>query len=131
MCYGMPSTGILCAELIKQIRHPSTIEYKFPCSEVVQNLSLMIGFLEWIKPEAGNYKLCQHMSKVIKRVLEFAFDPPAVEEVKEQEEGMGVSVQGFDAIDANFWSVDGMDDFDWLNSIDWGRASFQEMASLG
>jgi hypothetical protein len=120
----MPSTGILCAELIKQIRYPNTVDIKLPVSEVVQNLSMMIGFLEWIKPEAGNYKLCQHMSKVIKRVLDHAFDPPPVEEAPSTEQ----QLQGYDA---NFWGMDGTDDFDWLNSIDWGRASFPEMASFG
>lgn len=113
----MPSTGILCAELLKQIRHPKTAtDLNFPCSEVVQNLSYMIGFLEWIKPEAGNYKPCRHMAQVIKRVLEQAFEPPPVEEVP--------AVDGVAEFDASMWDGMGIDDFEWLNSVDWGRGPF-------
>lgn len=113
----MPSTGILCTELLHQIRYPKTSGIKFPTSEVVQNLSFMIGFLEWITPDAGNYKLCQHMARVIKRVLERVFDPAPVDEVQTNEQ----QLQGFEA---EVWGVDGIDDFDWLNSIDWGRGPF-------
>ncbi|CZR65944.1 uncharacterized protein PAC_15844 [Phialocephala subalpina] len=117
MCFGMPSTGILCAELLKQIRHPKTAsDLNFPSAEVVQNLSYMIGFLEWIKPEAGNYKLCRHMAQVIKRVLEQAFEPPPVEEVP--------AVDRVAELDPSMWDGMGIDDFEWLNNVDWGRGAF-------
>ncbi|CAG8975664.1 hypothetical protein HYALB_00012322 [Hymenoscyphus albidus] len=77
MSYGMPSTGILCAGLLKQTQYPSQVppSMKLPTSEVVQNLSLMMGFLEWVRPHAGSYKLCQRMAKVIRRVLDRGFEP--------------------------------------------------------
>ncbi len=83
----------------------------------------MVGFLEWIKPEAGNYKICRHMSQVIKRVLDQVFEPSS-EEVQ-------LSYQQMQGIDAGFWAIDGTDDFDWLNSIDWGRETFPDMTTLG
>lgn len=118
----MPSTGILCTELLKQVRYPKTVDVKLPCSEVVQSLSMMIKFLGWIKPGTGNYKLCQHMSEVVKRVLEQVFEPAPAEEVPVNNH----QVHGFDA---NIWGIDGDDDFDWLNGIDWGRGPFPEMGS--
>ncbi|KUJ21517.1 uncharacterized protein LY89DRAFT_729037 [Mollisia scopiformis] len=120
ICYGMPSTGILCAELLRQIRYPKTVDVKVPCSEVVRNLNFMIGFLEWIAPEAGNYKLCQHMAQIIKRVLEKVFEPAPVEEAL-------ISDRQLESFDANLWGIDGVDDFDWLNSVDWGRRPFPDV----
>ncbi|RFU31068.1 hypothetical protein B7463_g5296, partial [Scytalidium lignicola] len=58
MSYGMPCIGILCTEFLKQAKNPKAAEVKLPCSEIVQNLSMMIGLLDWIQPSAGNYKLC-------------------------------------------------------------------------
>ena len=46
MCYGMPSTRILCTELLKQTKQPNEVDVRMPVSEVVQNLSLMIGFVD-------------------------------------------------------------------------------------
>lgn len=125
MCYGMPSTGILCSELLKRTRHPRTDGVNFPRSEVVQNLSLLIGFLEWIKPSAGNYKLCQRMARVIKRVLDQVFDPQN-EAPNQPEEQLQAQSLPLDA-NTSFWFPEGNDDFDWLNSIDWGKGMLMDL----
>lgn len=116
----MPSTGILCSELLKRTRHPKTDDVNFPRSEVVQNLSLLIGFLEWIKPVAGNYKLCQRMARVIKRVLDQVFDPQpeAFSQLEEQPQAQSLPLDA----SSSFWFPEGNDDFDWLNSIDWSKS---------
>jgi hypothetical protein len=110
----MPSTGILCTALLKQIQYPSQVDEsaRIPPSEVVQNLSLLIGFLEWIRPSAGNYKLCQRMAKVLRRVLDQIFDPKPEAPPAQSQELTGWPVEGP-------WQMDGMSDWDWLNSIDW------------
>lgn len=120
----MPSTGILCTELLRQVRHPNSYSAseRLPKSEVVQSLCFMVGFLEWIKPEAGNYKLCRHMSQVIKRVMAQVFDPSPSEEAA----GEDIPMQGFES---SVWDFDNIDDFDWLNSIDWSLGPFLDLPS--
>ncbi|KAL2070337.1 hypothetical protein VTL71DRAFT_13363 [Oculimacula yallundae] len=140
--YGIPAIGILCTELLRQTRlihqahhfRPSSTtsgsipsDIKLPAAEIVQNLSHMIAFLEWITPDAGNYKLCQHMAKVIKRVLEQVFDPSPLdpdEQWPNEQAEQSTTVGGFEP---SLWTagVDGlglgmgMDDFEWLNTVDW------------
>jgi len=116
--------GILCSELLKQTRQPKTAEVNFPCSEVVQSLSLMIGFLEWIMPIAGNYKLCQRMARLLKRVLDQVFEPQPDPATLQDHHS-----QHFQAVDMNasFWFPEGDDVFDWLNSIDWSRGMAMDL----
>ncbi|TVY46684.1 hypothetical protein LOCC1_G004116 [Lachnellula occidentalis] len=129
MCYGMPSTGILCASLLKQTQQPHSIPAaeRLPTAEVVQILSLMISFLEWVKPYAlGNYKLCGRMAKVIRRVLDQVFEPPPSQEAPRGNE------TAWPADDMLNWTgmVDGMNDWDWLSSIDWSRGPYMDFSSM-
>ena len=39
-------------------------------SSIIQNLSLLIGFLDWIGPSAANGSLCANCSAVIQHVLD-------------------------------------------------------------
>jgi hypothetical protein len=75
MCWGVPSSGVLCVELLKQLKHPQLPGPRIARSEIVQNLSLLIGFLEWVRPAAGNYQLCGRMRLIIKRILDQILDP--------------------------------------------------------
>jgi hypothetical protein len=75
MCWGVPSSGVLCVELLKQLKHPQLPGPKIARSEVVQNLSLLIGFFEWVRPAAGNYQLCGRMRLIIKCILDQLLDP--------------------------------------------------------
>jgi hypothetical protein len=122
MCYGMPSIGILCVELLKQVKQPSQIEVKLPVSDIVQNLSLLISFLEWVCPTAGNYKLCRPLSRVIRRVLDQLFEPASVEAPLENE-----STQQVDMLN-DAWPLDDLDDLDWLNSIDWTLGQYMDFS---
>jgi hypothetical protein len=85
MCWGIPSSGVLCVALLKEIQereperqHGKPTRLRLPRSEIVQNLSLLIGFLEWIKPAAGNYQLCSRMRIIIKRILDQILNPSPV-----------------------------------------------------
>jgi len=124
MCYGMPSTGILCTELLKQRKPPNAVDAKMPVSDVVQSLSMMIGFLDWTKPTAGNYKLCQRMSQVVKKVLDQVFTPTERERATESEEPPTPNTM------TDHLSFNDSDDFEWLNSIDWGRGPYMDMIHL-
>ena len=123
MSYGMPSIGLLCTQLLKQVKHPEQAEIKLPISEIVQNLSLMISFLEWIRPTAGSYKLCQPLSKVIRRVIDQLLEPASANVDVQHDQSMPQN--GFEE---NVWPLDGMDDLDWLNSIDWTLGQYMDFS---
>ena len=120
----MPSTGILCTELLKQAKQPNDVDVTMPTSEVVHNLSLMIAFLEWIKPTAGNYKLCRRMSQVIRRVLDQVFAPVPKQNTQNSE----IALTQDSAMDV--LSFNDLDDFEWLSSIDWGRGPYLEYVDI-
>jgi hypothetical protein len=120
----MPSVGVLCTELLKQTKNPTSSDIKLPRSEIVQNLSLMVGFLNWVKPTAGNYKLCCRMSQVIKRILDQFFEAEP-EMVKEPT----MLTPEFSASNGQ-WLMDGLDDLEWLNSIDWTRVRILTIVSI-
>ena len=113
MSYGMPAIGIICTEFLRQVKNPNEVEAKLPRSETVQNLSMMIGFLDWVQPAAGNYKLCHRMCRVIRRVLDKVLDP-------EPERDFPDAGVGPEATQA-FWPGTELDDLDWLSSTDWTR----------
>lgn len=113
MCYGMPSIGILCTHFLKQVNNPTEVEVNLPRSEIIQNLSMVIGFLDWVRPAAGNYGLCRRMSRVIRRVLDQILEPEPEHDAEILPDGI--------------WPVDGLDDLDWLNSIDWSRGPFGDL----
>ncbi|CZS90848.1 uncharacterized protein RAG0_01739 [Rhynchosporium agropyri] len=85
----------------------------------------MIAFLEWIAPDAGNYKLCQHIAKVIKRVLEQVFQPPTLntDEHRSNEQAEQSTIIG--SFEPSLWTAGvnglgmGLDDLEWLNTVDW------------
>lgn len=150
MCWGVPSSGVLCVELLKQLKQPLPSRLRIPRSEIVQNLSLLIGFLEWVKPAAGNYQLCTRMRLIIKRILDQILDPSpqasqsAVPSSQESAAGTEMTGQAFEvnpngllgqfdtavpppsAFDtANY--EDGLMNLDWLNSVDWSRGPWSDL----
>jgi len=50
---GIPSAAILSVELLKQSKFPHDSRLMLPRSEVIQNLSVFIGCLEWVRPSEG------------------------------------------------------------------------------
>ncbi|KAJ6440160.1 N-terminal binuclear Zn cluster-containing/DNA binding domain-containing protein [Purpureocillium lavendulum] len=71
MAYATPAGGILCMELLNPSftgAHPRNT--KVTRSSIIQNLSLLIGFLDWIGPSAANGSLCANCSAVIQHVLD-------------------------------------------------------------
>jgi len=139
MCWGIPSSGVLCVELLKQTKQPQGTQHtlRIPRSEIVQNLSLLIGFLEWIKPSAGNYQLCGRMRKIIKKILDQILNPsppssapqPSQESSNCEgnanglENGMGGPYDPM--LDVGF--DDGLDNLEWLNTVDWSRGPWVDL----
>jgi hypothetical protein len=143
VCYGVPSSGVLCVELLKQIKLGSDTPHVpiLPRSEIVQNLSLLIGFLEWVRPAAGNYQLCMRMRQIIKRILDQILNPtfppsqqePIKEQLQQQQFDMTnpTATSVVDAFDASVFEPgnydDGLDNLEWLNSVDWSRGPWIDL----
>jgi len=125
MCYGIPSSGIICVELLKQMRQPRSIHVRMPRSEVIQNLSMLVGFLEWVRPTAANRELCGRMSVIIKGILDQVLDPPLMTH------GPLISSPTSEIVpmpEFDFKQIE-MTDFDWLGTVDWTQGPFIDMGS--
>lgn len=136
---------MLCVELVKEIKDTEEKRLRLPRSEIVQNLSLLIGFLDWIKPAAGNYQLCMRMRVIIKRILDQILNPSptssAPEQAKENGSENGVQVEdgpagsgnGIPPYDPALFEGGGygytgeLDNFDWLNNVDWSRGPWIDL----
>lgn len=105
MAYGVPAGGILCQELLKPTLHNDS---RITRSSLIQKLSLLVGFLDWIKPTAPNGDLCGKCKTIIKHVLDQALDGPGFE-----------GAPGF-AFDWDFTAQVDFD-FDLLNTFGWTR----------
>ncbi|KAI0444663.1 hypothetical protein F4803DRAFT_548907 [Xylaria telfairii] len=73
MAYGVPAGGILCQELLMPTLHNDS---RITRSSLIQKLSLLVGFLDWIKPTAPNGDLCGKCKTIIKHVLDQALNAP-------------------------------------------------------
>ena len=102
------------------MKHPRDLHLKLPRSEVVQNLSILTGFLDWVRPLAGNYHICGRMRQIIKKILDQILDPPSGTEPPE--------TPAFGSVDfeADFGMFENLDDLDWLNSVDWTRGPLMD-----
>lgn len=118
MCYGVPSAGVLCLELIKQFKSSSPL--RLPRSETVQNLSLFAAFLDWIPPAGGNYQLCQRVKTIIARVLDEVLDGPSHSQRVSIDPQASYSFElpndlysWHDPLDMNLWSMLDWTDMQW------------------
>ena len=149
MCWGVPSSGVLCVELLKQMKAPPG-KIHIPCvprAEVVQNLSLLIGFLEWVRPAAGNYKLCGRMRLVIKRILTRILNPMTQPQSMASSQESNAPNAGplpqqmfepasmMEPFDSSMFAAGSFDDslenLDWLNEIDWSRGPWIDLGGSG
>jgi hypothetical protein len=125
MCYGIPASGVICVELLRQMKQPRSTHLRIPRSEVIQNLSLLVGFLEWVRPTAANRELCGRMSVVIKRILDQLLDPAPINNGPEPSSAEPAQMPEFD-----FGQVD-MGEFDWLGNVDWTQGPFIDLGNDG
>lgn len=110
MSYAAPAGGVLCMELLQPNR--DAVSPAAPRSVMVQQLSLLIGFLDWVGPQAPNGALCNSVKKVIRHTLDEALNTvPSVTGVMD-------GIAGWDAdfsMDLNeLFNFDLLDTFDWL-----------------
>ncbi|KAF7959513.1 hypothetical protein EAE96_001129 [Botrytis aclada] len=126
MCYGIPSAGVICVELIKEMENPAAQPaYYLPRSEVIQTLSLLVGFLDWVRPTAANHELCGRMRQIVKRTLDKILDPPKITNTPKASTSSAVPISNL-----NFEPMV-MDDLDWLDTIDWAKGPFMDLRMEG
>lgn len=96
-----------------------------PRSEVIQNLSLLVGFLEWVRPTAANSQLCGRMSVIIKRILDQVLDPPPMSQESKASSAYQAPTPDFD-----FGQIE-TGEFDWLGTVDWTQGPFVDLGTDG
>ena len=76
--YALPSAGVLCIELLRQIQGQRTSAL-LDRSEVIQNLSTLIATLKWIViKKTVNHEICEQARDVIQKVLDTVLELPFV-----------------------------------------------------
>jgi hypothetical protein len=113
--YGIPCAGVICVELLKKNK-PAQQCNGFSRSDAIQKLTLFIGFLEWVRPTDGNYKLAGRLKKVVRNVLDHVLEPPPPEDSS--------STDNNQVYDPTLLEMDSLNDMDWLNTIDWTHGSW-------
>ncbi len=105
MSYASPASGILCLELLK----PTTVGQTVTRSSIIQQLSLLVGFLDWVGPSAPNSNLCKSVMEVIKRVLDQTLNSVGPTQSEAFAWNSDVSAELND-----FFNFDLLDTFAWL-----------------
>ncbi|POS69808.1 hypothetical protein DHEL01_v211797 [Diaporthe helianthi] len=113
MAFAAPSGGVLCNELL----NPSLQHTPVPGvtrSGIIQQLSLLSGFLDWVSPSAPNGDLCSSCKAVIQHVLDYALNvPPAEPLIAAPENAFDFNLDFSSDIDA----INGHFNFDLLNTF--------------
>ncbi|RAL02539.1 Zn(II)2Cys6 transcription factor [Aspergillus ibericus CBS 121593] len=77
MSYAVPCSGILCLELLRQATAPSTYTLDLPRSDIIQNLSLLVAFLDWLKPSGSDILAAGQIKGILRRSLDRILSMPA------------------------------------------------------
>ncbi|ROW04898.1 hypothetical protein VMCG_04902 [Cytospora schulzeri] len=116
MAYAAPAGGILCNELLGPPQHIHIAG--MTRSSIIQQLSLLNGFLDWVSPSAPNGDLCSSCKTVIQHVLDHALNaPPQGSSDAADENAFDFNIDLSSDIDA----INGYFNFDLLDTYDWLR----------
>ena len=119
-CYGIPSSGVVCVELLKQTKGQSSLRLSH--TDAIQQLTMFIRFLEWIRLTDGNYSLARRLMTVLKSVVDHILDPP--KQSQPEQEVIGNYLEDIHP-DPMLAPLDATT-LDWLNTIDWTQGSWME-----
>lgn len=114
MAYAAPAGGILCNELLHPTLPARPVPGIMTRAGIVQQLSLLIGFLDWVNPTAPNGDLCASTKAVVQHVLDHTLNGSL------PDSSNGEARHGFDfncdfATDmGGFFNFDLLDTYDWL-----------------
>ncbi|KAM0246879.1 hypothetical protein ACHAQJ_010060 [Trichoderma viride] len=113
MVHAAPAGGILCMELLRTSSNaaeaPTTAT--ITKSMIIKQLTLLIGFLEWIGPSAPGAHLCNSIKTVVERVIEQALNPVPKPSTQQEFDMAWDTSLPEDMNDFNFGLLD---TFDWL-----------------
>jgi hypothetical protein len=112
MAHGAPAGGILCQELLSPTfsgTHPKHPE--LTRSSLVQQLSLLLGFLDWVPKNAPNANQCADAKAAIQRILDQYLNAPSGQNLYEYID-WGLMAQ------PNY-------SFDLLNTFEWMPSDIQ------
>lgn len=125
MCYAAPAAGILCMELLRGGRGGSSTASATPShrggstnppitrSRLIQQLSLLVGFLDWVGPMAPNTESCNSVKKAVRHVLDQALNEGTTH-VSTPMDWVGDRGVELSADMNDFFNFELLDTFDWL-----------------
>lgn len=120
MCYAAPAAGILCMELLhgrgSAPATPSRRNSSNPPitrSRLIQQLSLLVGFLDWVGPMAPNTQSCNSVKKAVRQVLDQALNEGTMP-VATQIDWLGDTGVELSADVNDFFNFELLHTFDWL-----------------
>ncbi|OAR03112.1 hypothetical protein LLEC1_06387 [Akanthomyces lecanii] len=108
LSYGAPGAGVLCQELLyPTFRGSHPLDPKVSRSSIIQQLSMLVGFFDWVRDTAPNAQLCCNCGVIIQRVLDYTLNGGA-------SNGVGPDMVDWGVFDQPDFSFELMDTFDWL-----------------
>ncbi|KFA55425.1 hypothetical protein S40293_09831 [Stachybotrys chartarum IBT 40293] len=138
--FGAPGGGVLSMELLRPTfsgpHHPRN--RNITRSSIIQQLSLLVGFLGWVGPDAPNADLCAGCRTVIQHVLDHTFNHGVTLSTDQEQPNMfHQRKDGMDCVlgepeyggDADF-GFDLLDTFSWLRNDDLGIWGTQDSVMM-
>lgn len=124
MCYGVPVAGALYLGLLKQSGPlpAGAKKLRLPRSETIQNLSMFVAFLDWVRPGNGNYQLCVRMRTIISRVLDQVLEGPPPGQTTPMDPQ---AIYDFE-LPSDLPGWEDLGNINFLDTLDWVRAPWVE-----
>lgn len=119
--YGISAASALGIDLLKSTSYAAKPTKPFRRSEVIQDLSVFVVALDWVRPTDGNYVLCGRVKKMLEHILDLALSPST----HEMDSTLGFP-EGFDL---DGFSSTGIPTFgteldSWFKMGDWNSTSY-------
>ncbi|KAI9148435.1 hypothetical protein HJFPF1_12267 [Paramyrothecium foliicola] len=132
MSYAAPGGGVLSMELLRPTfsgpHHPRKED--MTRSSIVQQLSLLVGFLGWVGPDAPNADLCASCRTVIQQVLDHTFNQGVTLSMEQEQAGLFQHHESNEyALDEPTYRGDASLGFDLLDTFSWLRSD--DLSILG
>ncbi|OAA74181.1 Fungal transcriptional regulatory protein [Cordyceps fumosorosea ARSEF 2679] len=108
LSYGAPAAGILCQEVLGAGEHSK--DPNIGRATVIQQLSLLVGFFDWVRPSMPNAKLCANCKAIIQQVLDQCLNTSPEDALP--------TFPVWDLSDQPDFSFELMDTFDWLRAAE-------------
>ena len=115
MSYAVPASGILCLELLRQA-HSRNYALRLSRSEIIQDLSVLVAFLDWIQHWAASGEMVSLIRKILGRCLDRILEvPPSLDAQMPQNETFLDMHANRASITTSDFPLELMNTFDWIN----------------